>query len=33
LDQPGKMRAFNITAALLLVATLYPVFEELFRKG
>lgn len=33
LDQPGKMRAFNITAALLLVATLYPVVEELFNKG
>lgn len=33
LDQPGKMRAFNITAALLLVATLYPVVEELFHKG
>jgi threonine/homoserine/homoserine lactone efflux protein len=33
LDQPGKMRAFNITAALLLVATLYPVLEELFHKG
>jgi threonine/homoserine/homoserine lactone efflux protein len=32
LDQPGKMRAFNITAALLLVATLYPVVEELFHK-
>jgi len=32
LDQPGKMRAFNITAALLLVATLYPVVEELFQK-
>ncbi len=33
LDEPGKMRAFNITAALLLVATLYPVVEELFHKG
>jgi threonine/homoserine/homoserine lactone efflux protein len=33
LDEPGKMRAFNITAALLLIATLYPVVEELFHKG
>ena len=32
LDEPGKMRAFNITAALLLVATLYPVVEELFHR-
>lgn len=30
LDQPAKMRAFNLTAALLLVATLYPVVNELF---